>query len=87
MYDILFSLRAKKEFDSLDGTVQKHIIGVLERIRVRPERFVKKLVGHPGYRLHAGDYRIILDIEKERLLILVLKVGHRKNIYKLYGQD
>ncbi|MFH1978023.1 MAG: type II toxin-antitoxin system RelE/ParE family toxin [Candidatus Aenigmatarchaeota archaeon] len=82
MYQILFSLHAKKQFDKLDKSIQKHIVAVLDRIKIRPEKFIKKLVGFPGYRLRVGGYRIILDIEKDKLLILVLKIGHRKNIYK-----
>jgi mRNA interferase RelE/StbE len=42
---------------------------------------VTKLVGDPGYKLRVGDYRIIMDIENNKLKILVLKVGQRKNIY------
>ena len=82
MYEILFSLSARKQFQKLDKKPQKHIISVLERIRIRPEKFVKKLIGDPGYRLRIGDYRVIMDIDKGNLLILVIKVGHRKNIYK-----
>lgn len=82
MYTILFSLSAKKQLQKLDKIPQKHIISVLERIRIRPERFLKKLVGDPGYRLRIGDYRVIMDIDKGNLLILVIKIGHRKSIYK-----
>lgn len=84
IYTILFSLIAKKQLQKLDKATQRHIIAVLERIRIRPERFVRKLVGDPGYRLRVGDYRVIMDIDKERLLILVIKVGHRKNIYRKF---
>jgi mRNA interferase RelE/StbE len=82
MYKILFSLLARKQLQKLDKKTQKRIISVLERIRIRPERFVKKLVGDPGYRLRVGDYRIIMDIDKGNLLILVIKIGHRRVIYK-----
>ena len=82
MYAILFSLSAKKQLQKLDKKTQKHIISVLERIRIRPERFLKKLVGDPGYRLRIGDYRVIMDIDKGNLLILVIKIGHRKSIYR-----
>jgi len=43
---------------------------------------VIKLVGDPGYRLRVGDYRVILDIDEGNLFILVIKIGHRKKIYK-----
>jgi len=65
----------------MEKNIQERIIGVLERIRVRPETYVTKLVGDPGYKLRMGDYRIIMDIDNKIVRILILKVGHRKNIY------
>ncbi|MFA4955541.1 MAG: type II toxin-antitoxin system RelE/ParE family toxin [Candidatus Methanoperedens sp.] len=40
-----------------------------------------KLVGDPGYKLRVGDYRVIMDIDNKIIRILILKVGHRRNIY------
>ena len=80
MYEIIISEKAFRQLSKLEKPIQTHILKALERIRIRPEAYVKKLVGDPGYRLRVGDYRIILDINKNKLL--VLKVGHRKNIYK-----
>ena len=42
---------------------------------------IKKLVGQPLYRLRVGDYRVIFDVQKEKLIILILTVGHRSKIY------
>jgi len=81
-YKITFTDTSRKQFRKLDKVIQERIIKSLERIRIRPESFVKKLVGDPSYRLRVGDYRIILDIQKSELVILVIKIGHRKNIYK-----
>ena len=81
MYEIIFSQTARNQFKKLEKIVQERIIKTLERIRVRPEDYVKNLVNDPGYRLRVGDYRVILDIDKNNLLILVIKLGHRKNIY------
>ncbi len=80
-YEIIFSDKALKQFEKLERKLQERIIAVLERIRIRPEAYVTKLVGDPGYKLRVSDYRIIMDIDNKRLKILVLKVGHRKNIY------
>ncbi len=80
-YDIIFSDRAFKELKKLEKNVQERIISVLERIRIRPSTYVTKLVGESGYKLRVGDYRVIIDIDNRRLIILVLKVGLRKNIY------
>jgi len=82
MYEIIFSDKSKKQLKRLEKSIQKRIISVLERIRIRPENYITKLVGDFGYKLRVGDYRIILDIEKDKFLILVIKIGHRKNIYK-----
>ena len=81
-YEIIFSDKAFKQLKKLEKKIQERIIVTLERIRIRPESYVTKLIGDPGYKLRVGDYRIILDIEKKRLLILVIKIGHRKKIYK-----
>ncbi|MFH1637291.1 MAG: type II toxin-antitoxin system RelE/ParE family toxin [Candidatus Woesearchaeota archaeon] len=82
MYDILFSELASKQLSKLEKTVQTRIISALERIRIKPEAHLKKLVGDIGFRLRAGDYRVIVDLNQGKLLILVIKVGHRKGIYK-----
>ena len=82
MYEIVFTAVSKKQFLKLEKDIQKRILNGLERIRIRPYSYVRKLVGDQGYKLRIGDYRIITDIEKNKLIILVLKVGHRKKIYK-----
>lgn len=81
MYEIIFSDSAKKQLEKLDRLTQERIIKALERIRIRPEAYVTKLVGDRAYKFRVGDYRLILDVDKGLLRILVIKVGHRKNIY------
>ncbi|MBU4502357.1 MAG: type II toxin-antitoxin system RelE/ParE family toxin [Nanoarchaeota archaeon] len=82
MYEIIFSNKARKHLKKLDKNLQKRIISTLERVRIRPESYLTKLVGDPGYKLRVGEYRLIIDVNKRILTILILKVGHRKNIYK-----
>lgn len=82
MYAIEFTKSAKKQFDKLPLDVQERIVSVLDRVRIRPEAHFERLVGENSYKLRVGDYRIIADIHQDKLLILVIKVGHRKNIYK-----
>lgn len=82
MYEIVISEKALKQLKKLEKGIQERIIHALERIRIRPEAYVIKLVGDPAYKLRVGDYRVLLDVDKNKLLILVIKVGHRKNIYK-----
>ena len=80
-YDVVISKNAFNQLKKLDKTTQERILKALERIRIRPEKYVQKLVDSSEYRLRVGDYRLILDIDKEKIQILVLKKGHRKNIY------
>ncbi len=80
-YQIFFTDKAKKQLEKLEKVNQERIIASLQRIRIRPEAHITKLVGDPGYKLRVGNYRVILEIEKEKLIILVLMIGHRKNIY------
>lgn len=82
IYEILLSESARSQLKKLDYSAQERILNALERIRINPERYVKKLVGDPAYRLRVGDYRVLLDIDKSRLLVLVIKIGHRRSIYK-----
>jgi mRNA interferase RelE/StbE len=44
-------------------------------------RFFEKLVEAKGFKLRIGDYRVVADIIREKDAIIILKVGHRKNIY------
>src|SRR3989339_406607 len=74
-------LEDTKELNKLDRAIQERILDSLERIRIRPEAYITKLVGDPSYKFRVGDYRILLDIDQERLILLVIKVGHRKNVY------
>lgn len=82
-YNILFADIAKRQFEKLDKHVQNRILSSLERIKVRPYNFVKKLSGYPYFRFRVGDYRLILDIRNNDMIIIVIEVGYRKNIYKI----
>ncbi len=81
-YEVILSEKAKKQLAKLEKSVQVRIIAALERIRIRPQNYISKLVGDQGYKYRVGNYRIILDLDNENLYILVIKIGHRKNIYK-----
>jgi len=82
VYEVIFSKKAEDQLKRLEKNMQERIISVLERIKIRPEIYASKLVGDPGYKIRMGDYRAIIDIDRNNLIILVIKVGHRKNVYK-----
>lgn len=82
MFDIFFTAQSKKFLKKLDKKDSKRIISALERCRVRPYSYVKKLVSSPYFRLRVGNYRVILDVKASNLIIIVIEIGHRRNIYK-----
>ncbi len=81
-YEVLFSDLALKQLRKLDREMRQRIITTIERIRIRPDTYIRKLIGDEGYRLRVGNYRVILDIDKEQLVILILRIGHRRNVYE-----
>ncbi|MCK5320945.1 type II toxin-antitoxin system RelE/ParE family toxin [Candidatus Pacearchaeota archaeon] len=82
IFSVDFSKKASIQFKKMDKQMQKRIIDNLERIQIRPFTFVKRLVGSKYFRLRVGDYRLILDIQQGKLIILVVEIGHRRNVYK-----
>ena len=82
MYEVLLTTKAKKQLKKLEPEIRKRIISTLKRVRIRPETYLTKLVGDPGFKLRVGDYRLIIDINNCKLILLVLQVGHRRKIYK-----
>ncbi len=81
-YSIIITPTAQRQLEKLEKPIQERILNSLERIRQRPYSFVKKMTDSPNYKLRVGDYRVIMSIENNLLVIYVLEAGHRKNIYK-----
>ncbi len=81
-YRIIWSIQVSKQMERLDRSVAKRIHEKVGQLYQNPERYVEKLVRYPYYRLRVGDYRVILDIQNEMIRILILKVGHRSNVYE-----
>jgi len=82
MYNLLLTTTAKKQLHKLPRKLQQRISAALDRLYVRPHKHLKRLIGTPYHRYRVGDYRIIIRIEEEKLLILVLEIDHRKRVYK-----
>jgi mRNA interferase RelE/StbE len=82
-YEIVFKKSVAKD---LRGFPKEDVRRVLERIRSladnpRPTG-CEKLSGLERYRLRQGSYRIVYAIEDARLVVLVVKVGHRRDVYR-----
>jgi len=81
MYKIVFEKRALDFLNKLDEINKKRIWNKLQLCKEDPFRYFEKLKEIPGFKLRVGDYRVIADILREKQVIIVLKIGHRKNIY------
>ena len=86
-WKVEFDDRAAKELRKLDRQAQQDILRYLrKRIATKedPRRFGKPLSGDLAlfWRYRVRDYRMICHIEDDGLLVLVLRLGHRKDIYK-----
>lgn len=80
-YKVLFSDRAKKQLKKLDKYTAALIIGWLEKNIencTNPRQHGKGLVGNKSgqWRYRIGDYRVICEIEDDRIIVLVLEIGH-----------
>ncbi len=83
-YRIEFSPTASSQFKKLTKEVQVRLKHRIDNLADNPfPRGVKKLSAEENfYRLRVGDYRIIYQVKGKVLLILILKIGHRKNVYR-----
>jgi mRNA interferase RelE/StbE len=81
-YRLVYTQRAVKDIDRLDAGVKKRIGATLFRFKDNPLQYAERLTDPElgGYRFRIGDYRMIFDMEGND--IVVLRVGHRKEIYK-----
>lgn len=83
-YRIEFAKPAAKQLKALSPQEQQRIKSKIDALVDLPRPYgVVKLSGEDDlYRIRVGDYRIIYSIQDHRLLILVLKIGHRRDVYQ-----
>ena len=85
MYDIRYSKEATKSLLRMPRNTAKLIREKVEMIAADPyadHPNAKQLQGRDGYRLRVGDWRVIYKIQSEELMIMVLKVASRGEVYK-----
>lgn len=80
-YQVSWSERSKNDLEAIDKKIRGRITAKVESIKENPFDHVKHLVGIPLYSLRVGDYRVIMDIKTNQMLIFVIKAGHRKKVY------
>ena len=83
-YKIVISSSAEKSLKKIPKKDVKRIVDAMERLAFHPFPFwSRKLAGYDKvFRIRIGYYRVIYEVEGQKLLILVLKIGHRKDVYR-----
>jgi mRNA interferase RelE/StbE len=82
-YSISILRSAQKSLDSLHTSIQDRLVNAIRRLASNPRHpGVKKLTGRNAWRVRVGDYRIIYEIGDVALTILIVDIGHRKEIYR-----
>ena len=82
-YKISFKKSVWKDFETIPNKDLKRILERIELLGENPRHpGCKKLTGQERYRLRQGRYRILYSIQDEELSVWIVKVGHRKNVYR-----
>ena len=81
-FEIRWTESSFKKLQKLDGQVQRRIIEKLEEAAEDPFAFSKRLAGVNLYSIRVGDYRVIVSIEKGRMVVFVVDLGHRSRVYE-----
>ncbi|MEW5990822.1 MAG: type II toxin-antitoxin system RelE/ParE family toxin [Chloroflexota bacterium] len=86
-YRIDFAPAARRQLAKLTPDVQRRIALAVDRLEVdpRPAGVIRLTDGArvPMWRIRIGDYRVIYEIHDDRLLVLVIRIGDRANVYRL----
>ena len=85
MYEIFFTKKADRALRKMSRKTARLIREKLDQLAQDPyarNPNVTKLQGRPGYRLRVGDWRVIYELEDDRLVIMVLKVAPRGGVYR-----
>ena len=83
-YRIEFSPRADRDIDALPREAQTRVRTRIDALALNPRPAgVEKLAGETGtYRVRVGTYRILYEIHDRFLLVVLLKIGHRREVYR-----
>lgn len=83
-YSVEFTTRAERDFLALGQSDQRRIARKVDALATNPRPpGCRKLSGPDGfYRIRIGDCRVIYRVEDRKLLVLVIRIGHRRDIYR-----
>ena len=81
-FEVRWTESSFKKLQKLDRQAQGRIVRLLEEAAANPYAYAKKLSGINLYSIRSGEYRVVVSIEKDKMIVFVIDVGHRSKIYK-----
>jgi mRNA interferase RelE/StbE len=82
-YRVILPKSAQKDLDRLPGQISGRILVALGGLETRPRPVgCKKLRGENAWRIRVGDYRVVYEIHDKVLQVIVVTVGHRREVYR-----
>lgn len=91
-YKIEYSERAKKELGKLPKKVIVKLLDKIDELAINPRPANYKQLTNfnlpnnpfksPLYRIRVGNYRVIYVVEEEKIVVVILKIAHRKDVYE-----
>lgn len=83
-YELVFGGRTRKTLDGLDADLRNRLIRKLDALQEnpRPTGTVKMAGLDDCYRIRMGDWRIVYEVRDKVLLVLVLRIAHRREVYR-----
>jgi mRNA interferase RelE/StbE len=82
-YRLLIKPSAAKELEALPLKDRRRIATQIQRLASEPRPAgTEKLSGQEKYRLRQGDYRVLYSVDDAQLAVVIVKIGHRRNVYR-----
>lgn len=82
-YSVRIKRSAERELKSLSKTALQRIIGKIRALSENPRpRGCEKLSSDERYRVRQGDYRVVYAVDDERQVVEIVKIGHRREVYR-----
>jgi mRNA interferase RelE/StbE len=83
-YTVEFTASAAREFRALDRQLQRRVSTKVAELAGDPfPPGVRKFQGEEDHwRIRVGDYRVIYRVEKRRVVIVIVRIGHRREVYR-----
>ena len=82
IWTVIYAPKAQRDLEGLGDELAKKVILLMDEIALDPYKLLEKLTNSPLYKFRIGVYRGIVDIVNDKLILQVVKIKHRSQVYK-----